>query len=175
MSNRGFLAVLAAIAFVGLLGFGLVAKDGESVALGEPAPDAPVDRLDGSGQSSLADFRGGWVLVNFWASWCEPCRDEAPAIEKYAHDHAGEITVVGIAVKDNTDAATEFADEYDLSYELLRDGAGDRMDAWGILALPETFLVDPDGNLALLQRGPVDEKFLEENVTPLIAPQVSGE
>lgn len=165
---------MAAIAFVGLLGFGLVAKGGADVAVGEPAPDAPVERLDGSGETSLADFRGGWVLVNFWASWCEPCREEAPAIERYATEHAGEITVVGIAVKDSTDAAAEFAAEYDLSYELLRDGAGERMDAYGILALPESFLVDPEGNLALIQRGPVDAEFLEANVTPLIAPQVTG-
>ena len=168
MSNRGFIAVLAAIAFVGLLGFGLIAKGGETVALGEPAPDAPVQRLDGEGEASLADYRGGWVLVNFWASWCEPCRAEAPAIERYARRHRDDLTVVGIAVKDNTDAATEFAREYDLTYDLLRDGAGDRMDAWGILALPESFLVDPEGNLALIRRGPVDEKYLEAAVTPLI-------
>lgn len=174
MSNRGFLAVMAAIAFVGLLGFGLVAKGAESVEVGQPAPDAPVELLDGSGEASLADFRGGWVLVNFWASWCDPCREEAPAIERYATEHAGEITVVGIAVKDSSGAAAEFSDEFALSYELWRDGAGERMDAWGIVALPESFLVDPDGNLALIQRGPVDEEFLEASVTPLIEPQITG-
>jgi cytochrome c biogenesis protein CcmG/thiol:disulfide interchange protein DsbE len=168
MSNRGFLAVLAAIAFVGLLGFGLIAKGGETVEIGEPAPDGPVQRLEGGGETSLADYRGEWVLVNFWASWCEPCRDEAPAIERYSRKHGDDLTVVGIAVKDNTEAATEFAREYDLTYDLLRDGAGDRMDAWGILALPESFLVDPEGDLALIRRGPVDERYLESSVTPLI-------
>jgi DsbE subfamily thiol:disulfide oxidoreductase len=168
MSNRGFIAVLAAIAFVGLLGFGLIAKGGEDVAVGEPAPDAPVERLDGNGEMSLADYRGRWVLVNFWASWCEPCRTEAPAIERYARRHADDLDVVGIAVKDNTSAATEFANEYGLTYDLLRDGAGERMEAWGILALPESFLVDPDGDLALIHRGPIDEQELERSVTPLI-------
>lgn len=168
MSNRGFIAVLAALAFVGLLGFGLIAKGAESVAVGEPAPDAPVERLDGSGEASLADYRGEWVLVNFWASWCNPCRDEAPVLERYARQHADDLEVVGIAVKDSTDAATAFAREYGITYDLLRDGAGDRMDAWGILALPESFLVDPDGNLAQIQRGPVDTEILEEKFTPLI-------
>lgn len=168
MSNRGFLAVLAAIAFVGLLGFGLIAKESDAVAIGEPAPDAPVQLLDGSGEASLADLRGEWVLLNFWASWCKPCRDEAPAIERYSRRHSDDLEVVGIAVKDSTAAATEFAEEFDLTYELWRDGAGERMDAYGILALPESYLIDPDGNLALIQRGPVDEKFLEANVTPLI-------
>ena len=129
MSNRGFLAVLAALAFVGLLGFGLIAKEGDAVEIGEPAPDAPVQLLDGSGEASLADLQGEWVLVNFWASWCKPCRDEAPAIERYSREHAGDLEVVGIAVKDNTDSATEFAEEFDLTYELWRDGSGDRMDA----------------------------------------------
>jgi len=168
MSNRGFIAVLAAIAFVGLLGFGLIAKGGDDVAVGEPAPDAPVEQLDGSGEASLADYRGEWVLVNFWASWCEPCRAEAPALERYARAHDADLSVVGIAVKDNTESATAFAREYGLTYDLLRDGAGDRMDAWGILALPESFLVDPEGNLALIQRGPVDAKYLDAAVTPLI-------
>ena len=168
MSNRGFLAVLAAIAFVGLLGFGLIAKEGAAVQVGQPAPDAPVALLDGSGEASLADFRGKWVLLNFWASWCKPCRDEAPALERYSRDHADDVEVVGIAVKDSTDAATAFAEEFGLTYELWRDGAGERMDAYGILALPESYLIDPDGNLALIQKGPVDERFLEENVTPIV-------
>ena len=168
MSNRGFLAVLAATAFVGLLGFGLIAKEGDAVEIGQPAPDAPVELLDGSGEASLADFRGKWVLVNFWASWCKPCRDEAPAIERYSREHADEVEVVGIAVKDSSDAAAEFAEEFDLTYELWRDGSGERMDAYGIVALPESYLVDPDGSLALIRRGPVDEQFLEANVTPLI-------
>ena len=168
MSNRGFLAVLAAIASVGLLGFGLIAKEGDAVEVGQPAPDAPVELLDGSDEASLADFRGKWVLVNFWASWCKPCRDEAPAIERFSREHADEVVVVGIAVKDSSDAATEFAEEFDLTYELWRDGSGERMDAYGIVALPESYLVDPEGSLALIRRGPVDEEYLEANVTPLI-------
>lgn len=168
MSNRGFLAVLAAIAFVGLLGFGLIAKGGEDIAVGEPAPDAPVERLGGDGEASLADYRGNWVLVNFWASWCLPCREEAPAIERFAQRHEGDLDVVGIAIKDSEAAAIEFAEEYGITYDLLRDGAGDRQDAWGIAALPESFLVDPQGDIALIYRGPVDDEILEESFTPLL-------
>jgi len=167
MSNRGFLAVLAAIAFVGLLGFGLIAKGGERIAVGEPAPDGPVERLDGSGQATLADHRGQWVLVNFWASWCKPCEDESPAIERYADEHRDELVVVGINTEDNSADATAFAEEYELSWELLKD-TGERKEAWGVLGLPESFLVDPDGNLALVYRGPIDDAFLEQNVTPRI-------
>jgi len=182
MSNRGFLAVLAAIAFVGLLGFGLVAKEGAQIAVGEPAPDAPVERLGGEGEVSLADYRGEWVLLNFWASWCKPCREETPAIERFSRRHAGDLVVIGMDTEDLSSDALEFARDPDddpetplqITYELLHDGEGERMDAYGIFALPESFLVDPDGNLALIQRGPVDRRYLETYVAPLIEGGASG-
>ena len=169
MSNKGFIAVLGAVAFVALLAFGLIAKGGPEIAIGEPAPDAPVERLDGSGETSLADYRGQWVLVNFWASWCKPCQDEAPAIEKFSRENEGDVVVIGMDTEDLSGDALDFAEEFEVTYELLHDGSGDRKDAFGIFALPETFLVDPDGNLALIQRGTVDEEFLDQQVLPLIA------
>jgi thiol-disulfide isomerase/thioredoxin len=168
MSNKGFIAVLGAVAFIALLAFGLVAKGGEEVAVGQPAPDAPVERLGGGGEVSLADYRGEWVLVNFWASWCKPCEDEAPAIESFSREYRDEVVVLGMDTEDLTDDALDFAEEYDITYQLLHDGDGERKDAFGIFALPESFLVDPDGNLALIQRGTVDEAFLEEQVLPLV-------
>ncbi len=168
MSNRGFLAVLAAIAFIGLLAFGLVAKEGAQIAVGEPAPDAAVERLGGSGEVSLADHRGKWVLLNFWASWCDPCREEAPAIERFARENRDEVVVIGMDTEDLSGDALDFVREYDLTYEMLHDGDGERKDAYGIFALPETFLIDPNGDLALIQRGAVDDRFFAEQVQPLI-------
>jgi thiol-disulfide isomerase/thioredoxin len=168
MRLRPVLALIAAVAFVGLLAFGLASNDGAEIAVGEPAPDAPVERLDGSGTAELADYRGGWVLLNFWASWCDPCRTESPAIERWAAEHEDDVTVIGMNTEDLTEDATEFVDEFDLSWEMLRDGDGSRKDAFGIYALPESFLIDPAGDLALIRRGTVDEEFLEESVTPLI-------
>ena len=168
MSNRGFIAVLAAVAFIALLGFGLIAKEGEQIAVGETAPDAPVERLDGNGEVSLADHRGKWILLNFWASWCQPCRDEAPAIEKFARQNRDRLVVIGMDTEDLSGDARDFVREFGLTYEMLHDGDGDRKDAYGIFALPETFLIDPNGKLALIQRGPVDEQFLEEQIKPLI-------
>jgi cytochrome c biogenesis protein CcmG/thiol:disulfide interchange protein DsbE len=167
MSNRGILAVIAAIAFIALLAFGLVAKNGAQIAVGEPAPDGAVETQDGTGEASLADHRGKWVLLNFWASWCEPCRTEAPAIQKFA-DQNPDVVVIGMDTEDLSGDAQDFVREFDLTYEMLHDGDGERKDAYGIFALPETFLIDPNGDLALIQRGPVDEKFLNEQVKPLI-------
>ena len=168
MRLRPLLALVAAVAFVGLLGYGLIANNGAEITVGEAAPDATLEQLDGSGSASLADFRGQWVLLNFWASWCDPCRTESPAIEKWAAQHEGELEVVGVNTEDLTDDANEFVDEFGLTWEMLRDGDGKFKDSYGIFALPESFLIDPEGNLALIQRGAVDEAFLDAEVTPLI-------
>jgi len=167
MPNRGFIAILGAVAFVALLGFGLIAKGAADVAVGEPAPDAPMPRLDGSGETRIADFRGRWVLVNFWASWCRPCEEESPAIEAFADRNRDRLVVLGINSEDNSVDANDFIDRYGLTWRMVEDD-GERMEAYGVLGLPESFLVDPNGDLALIQRGPVDERFLSERVEPLL-------
>jgi cytochrome c biogenesis protein CcmG/thiol:disulfide interchange protein DsbE len=167
VSNRSFIAVLAAIAFIALLAFGLIAKQGANIAVGEPAPDAPMPQLDGDGTTSIADFRGRWVLVNFWASWCKPCEQESPAIERFARKRRGELVVLGINSEDNSVDANAFIDEYGLTWDMVKD-TGDRSDAYGVLGFPESFLVDPEGNLALIRRGPMDESFLNGQIAPLV-------
>ena len=173
MSNRAFLAILAAVAFVALLGYGLIAKDGTRAAIGEPFPDAPVERLGGGGEVSVADHRGKWVLVNLWASWCEPCRQEAPALERFARRHADDLVVLGIATEDLTGDAQAFAEEFGITYELLHDGAGKRKDELGATGLPETFLIDPEGNLAAESVGAVDDAYLDRYYAPLIEGEAS--
>lgn len=168
MGTRSFIAVMAALAVIALLAFGLFANDTVQIAVGEPAPDAPVERLGEAGTGELADYRGKWVLVNFWASWCDPCRTESPAIEAFKDKHEDELVVVGINTEDLTEDALAFVEEFGLSWEMLRDGEGERKDAFGIVALPESFLVDPAGRVALIRRGAVDEEYLEETVAPFL-------
>jgi cytochrome c biogenesis protein CcmG, thiol:disulfide interchange protein DsbE len=171
MSAKSFVIVMAVLALIGLLGYGLLSKGGDSIAIGDPAPDEELSRLDGSGSGEIGDYRGKWVLVNFWASWCAPCRSEAPALETFQREHSRQgFTVLGINLDDTTDDALDFVRRYGLTYPQLRDGDGsDRRDAYGMTGFPESFLIDPDGKLALIRRGPVDEQYLTENITPLIA------
>jgi cytochrome c biogenesis protein CcmG/thiol:disulfide interchange protein DsbE len=166
---RPAIAVVAVLAIVGLLVFGLLIKGGSGIALGDPAPVAPLPRLDGEGTESLADYRGQWVLVNFWASWCIPCRDEAPELEDFQRRHGGDdFTVVGIDSRDLSADGREFVREFDLTYPQLRDGDGDAADGFGTTGVPENYLIDPRGIVRLLVRGPVDAGYLDEEVAPLL-------
>ena len=169
MGVRSFIAVLAVLAVVGLLAFGLLSKGSTGVALGEAAPSEPLPRLEGSGTESLADYRGRWVLVNFWASWCVPCRTEAPELEEFQRRHRGpRFTVLGIDSRDLTGDGKDFVERYGLTYPQLRDGDGDAAHKFGTTGVPENFLIDPRGKVRLLVRGPVDAEYLDRYVAPLL-------
>jgi cytochrome c biogenesis protein CcmG/thiol:disulfide interchange protein DsbE len=169
MSTRAFLVFLAVCAVIGLLAFGLLSKGETKIALGEPAPDRELPVLGGPGEGAIADYRGRWVLVNLWASWCGPCRQEAPALDSFAQRYRKRgVSVLGINVQDNSADALAFLRDHDVAYRQLRSIGDERSVAFGSTGVPENFLVDPRGRLALIWRGPVDRRFLEENVVPLV-------
>jgi DsbE subfamily thiol:disulfide oxidoreductase len=169
---RSIIAVLVAVAIVGLLVYGLVSKGNSRLAVGEAAPSPMLPKLDEPGSGSLKDYRGRWVLVNFWASWCGPCRDEAPELTRFQKEHGGKnFTVVGIDTQDISDDGTKFAREYGIDYPLLHDGNGDYGHEFGTTGVPENYLLEPNGRLAWFEAGPVDAKILEEHVVPLLPPK----
>jgi cytochrome c biogenesis protein CcmG/thiol:disulfide interchange protein DsbE len=170
VSARSLLAFLAVCALVALLGFGLLSKGSPKVQVGDSVPDRALPYLDGGkGEGRIADYRGDWVLVNLWASWCDPCRDEAPDLERWWRRHRDErVTVLGINVQDNSEDALDFLAEFESSYPQLRSVGDERSEAFGSTGVPENFLVDPRGRLALIRLGPVDERFLREAVDPIV-------
>jgi cytochrome c biogenesis protein CcmG/thiol:disulfide interchange protein DsbE len=168
VSVRSFFAFLAVIAVVGLLGFGLLSKGSAKIAVGDPVPDRELPVLGGGGQGEIADYRGRWVLVNLWASWCPPCREEAPALERFHQRRRERLTVLGINVQDNSNDALAFLESYGATYPQLRSVGNERSEAFGSTGVPESFLVDPRGRLALIWRGPVNDRFLAEQVVPLL-------
>ena len=120
-------------------------------------------------KGSIADYRGHWVLVNLWASWCGPCRQEAPELNSFARRYRDRnVRVLGIDVQDNSDDALAFMREYRLDYPQLRSVGDERSAAFGSTGVPENFLVDPRGRLALIRRGPVDQDILEQEVVPIV-------
>lgn len=166
---RSSIAVLAVLAVVGLLVYGLVSKGSSGVEVGDPAPASPLPRLEGEGEESLAEYRGRWVLVNFWASWCVPCKEEAPALERFQRQRGGpDFTVLGIDSRDLSDDGREFVRRYGLSYPQLRDGDGDAAHDYGTTGVPENFLIDPQGKVRWMLPAPVDEEYLREQVAPFL-------
>ena len=171
------IAVMCAVlALIGLLAYGLAANEPdrqaeEALARGErqAAPALELPRLDGGGRASLADYRGKVVVLNFWASWCGPCRDESPLLDRW-HGRMRERggIVLGVDTLDEAGKAREFIARYRLGYPMLRDGAGESRDSYGIVGFPETFVIDRRGAIAAARRGPVDETFMRTEVAPLL-------
>lgn len=169
MSARSFFAFLAVLAVIGLLAFGLLSKGTQKVAVGDPVPDRTLPTLPGPGKGSIADYRGKWVLVNLWASWCPPCREETPDLERfYRRNRANDTVVLGINVQDNEEDALAFMRDHPTTFPQLRSIGDERSEAFGTTGVPENFLVDPSGRLASIIIGPVDDRILAERVQPLI-------
>jgi cytochrome c biogenesis protein CcmG/thiol:disulfide interchange protein DsbE len=168
--------ICAVLALIGLLAYGLAANEPDravedALARGErrPAPALELPRLTGGGRGSLADYRGKVVVLNFWASWCGPCRDESPLLDRWhrrMRDRGG--VVLGVDTLDVTGKARAFIERYGLSYPMLRDGDGASRESYGILGFPETFVIDRRGGIAAVQRGPVDDGFMRSEVAPLL-------
>src|SRR3954447_18117698 len=168
--------ILGVAALVGLLAYGLSANEPDrgiehAIAKGErkPAPGFELPRLSGPGRGSLAGYRGKVVVLNFWASWCVPCRKESPLLERWHRRlKPDDATVLGVDVLDVYSDALAFAREFRLTYPMLRDKGGDTLDDFGVIASPETFVIARRGRIAASLRGPVDESFLRRQVEPLL-------
>lgn len=171
LTVRSAISALSVVALVCLLTYGLVSKGGHNLAVGDPAPAVTLPKLEGGSEESLADYRGRWVLVNFWASWCPPCREEAPALEEFHERHgSARFTILGIDSEDLSGDGKAFLDRYEISYPQLRDGEGSAAHDFGTSGFPENFLIDPKGRLRLIWPGPITLSDLNEEVAPLLQP-----
>jgi cytochrome c biogenesis protein CcmG, thiol:disulfide interchange protein DsbE len=170
-------AVVGVVALVALLGYGLGSNDpdrgiDQALERGErvEAPAFNLQQLSGRGRSSLASFRGKVVVLNIWASWCDPCRAESPLLERWHKriSARGHGMVLGVDVLDVTSDARAFVREYGLSYPQLHDKDDSVRADYGASGVPETVVIDRRGRIAAIRRGPVDDAFMRAKVLPLV-------
>lgn len=151
--RRWFLvAALAAVAAAALvLASRFRAGGAPAVAVGEEAPDFAARTVFGEPElRSLSDYEGYLLLVNVWATWCTPCREEMPSIQRLYREYRDHgLRVVAVSVDDagQQESIREFVEEFDLTFDILHDDAGAILDTFQMLGLPGTYLIDPEGRI----------------------------
>ncbi|MPZ92589.1 MAG: redoxin domain-containing protein [Actinobacteria bacterium] len=139
---RILVTLVPALAFIGLLWIAL-AGTGSQTESGSGAPSFELPLLDGSGVLTDEDLRGKPVVINFWASWCIPCREEAPLLEKTWRTYRDKgVAFVGVNIKDAESDAKRFVREFDVTYPTVRDLDQRLTQDLGVKGLPETFFID---------------------------------
>jgi len=177
--------VLAAVAFVALLAYGLTTKAtnstiddalsrGESVpapgftlsslAEGRDAGDAWA-KAASDGDVSLSELRGTPLVLNFWASWCDPCRAEAKVLEKAWKQQSGsDVLFLGLDAQDAREDARDFISQFGLTFPHVRDPGNDTQRAWGVTGLPVTYFIAADGSVVGHVIGTVDDGQLRDGI-----------
>ncbi|HEV3472518.1 MAG TPA: TlpA disulfide reductase family protein [Actinomycetota bacterium] len=140
----GLIALAAIVAIV----FGVTRPAPESASPTRPtgaAPEFSLELLDGSGRLTSGELRGHPVVLNFWASWCAPCREEAGLLEDRWRRYADEgVIFVGVNIRDTPTAARAFVNEFDVTYPVVRDPEQTLVEQVGLVGLPQTFFITAD-------------------------------
>lgn len=147
-------------------------NSGPSSVLGHAAPDFTISLWNAqTGQTlHLADLKGKPVVVNFWASWCTPCTDEAPILEAASHQYAAQgVVFVGIAYEDVQANAVQFLQQHDITYKVGPDKGGTISIAYGIPTVPETVFINRAGVVTDVFGGALSQNLLDQRVAKILA------
>jgi cytochrome c biogenesis protein CcmG/thiol:disulfide interchange protein DsbE len=170
LSPAWIAAGLIGLLVLALLGYALLAGPSEPPQVNNPVPDFQYSALDGS-PMNLSDHRGEVVVINFFASWCAPCREEAADLEQTWRQYQDRgIQFFGIAYKDADSRAQAFLDEFDVTYPSTVDRSNRAARDYGLTGVPETFVVDQQGLLVRHFLGPISQAQLAQEIERLLSP-----
>lgn len=173
------LVIVVAAALLALLGFGVAHQSSDSsidaaVRKGDlpmaPSANLALPMLGATGTEKLADLRGKVVILNVFASWCDPCKAEAPILEQEQRQLKGHnATILGVTYQDNSSDSENFVRQQHISYPVVRDVSGNFVRSFGATGVPETFVIDRQGRVAALRRFQIDSKWLSQTLPPILA------
>jgi len=133
-----------------------------------PAPDLQLHDITGN-PVSLSDYQGQVVLVNNWATWCPPCRQEMPILDAYLRDHRHQgFVIVAIDAGDAADLVADFVNQYGMSFTVWVDPSSSALNSFRNNYLPSSYLIDKEGQVVMVWSGAVTRASLEQNITPLL-------
>lgn len=124
------------------------------VSIGMQAPDFTLPDLNGN-PVSLSELRGKPVIINFWASWCPPCREEMPEMQTFHEMHHGRVTVLGVNLAETPEKVTGFLDEYGYKWPMVLDRGGDIRELYRVRVIPTTYFLDGKGIIHRVYAGPL--------------------
>ena len=167
-ARRLVLVLLPAAVFIGIFGVYLF-REARKPVVGSKAPNFTAPYLEEPGSFELSSLRGKPVLLNFWASWCAPCEDEAPLLEQAYGRYRDEVEFVGIDIRDARDDAIEFVEEYGLTYPQVRDEVLRVYTQYGLIGQPESFFIDQNGIVVQHVKGPLRASVLYQYLDVLVS------
>ncbi|MBI4288586.1 MAG: TlpA family protein disulfide reductase [Chloroflexi bacterium] len=176
MSTRNILiisVVVPVVAFLALLGIGLTRQEPRTGASGaavvtKPASDFALP-LFGGGEISLSSLKGKPVVINFWASWCVPCRDESPILERTWRKYKDRgVTFIGVDIQDKESDALAYLKEFGITFPNGPDKSGKITIDYGVSGIPVTFFVNRDGQIVSRWVGAIGERLLTARIEELL-------
>ncbi len=177
LAAQAFALLLVAGLFA-LLGWKVTHQSGGGKLLSEAqkgaepaAPGFRLARLNGDGHLELASLRNKVVLVNFWATWCDPCKREIPRLERAWKQYRGkDVVFVGVDAQDFDSSARRAIDRFGITYPIVYDGSGKALGRYGGLPLPKTFVIDRRGHIQSYQLGELDSADITRMVDAALRP-----
>lgn len=178
--SKKWLGITLIIVLIGLAAFNLyqdrkkvtdigetgiaVSNDKNGIAVGEKAPDFQVETIDGK-KVKLSDYRGKKVFLNFWATWCPPCKAEMPHMQSFYEEKPENVEVLAVNLEESASKVKDFADQYRLDFPVLLDRSGAVAEVYDIYTIPTTYVLNEDGTVHQKIIGPMDEAMMK-NLIP---------